>query len=253
MKLKLSRPICVFDLETTGTNTARDRIVEIALMKLHPDGSCEEKHRYINPQMPIPAEASRVHGITDEKVKDAPTFRQISKGLLAFISGCDFMGYNCLRFDVPMLIEEFYRAGLPHPFAEAKVVDAFRIFCKREERSLVAALKFYCGEELENAHTALADTQATLKVLLGQLSRYPDLCNDVEGLSDYCQEGDMADYNRKIIQKDGDYLYNFGKHKGKRVLDELGYAQWMLNGDFPEDTKATLRKIVVEVKNEVKG
>lgn len=245
MKLKLNRPLCVFDLETTGTNTAKDRIVEIALVKIHPDGRQEEKHRYINPQMPIPEEASRVHGITDEKVKDAPSFRQISKGLLAFISGCDFGGYNCLRFDVPLLIEEFFRAGLPHPFAQARIIDAYRIFCKREARSLSAALKFYCGESLENAHTALADTQATFKVLLGQLEHYSDLCQDVEGLSDYCQEGEMGDFRGKIIEKNGEYFYNFGKHKGKRVLEEPGYAEWMLKGNFSENTKAMVRKGMV--------
>jgi DNA polymerase-3 subunit epsilon len=251
MKLKLTRPLCVFDLETTGTNTAKDRIVEIALIKIHPDGSCVDKHKYINPQIPIPPGASAVHGITDEKVKDAPTFRQISKGLLNFISGCDFLGYNCLNFDVPMLVEEFHRVRVPHPFADANVVDAYKIFRKRETRTLSAALMFFCNEELKDAHTAHADTQATLKVLLGQLDRYPDLCHDVEGLSSYCQDDDVVDYNRRIIKREGEYLYNFGKHKGKRLLDEPSYAEWMLKQDFPEDTKATIRKIMVQVKMEV--
>ena len=211
-----------------------------------------EKHTYLNPEMPIPAEASAVHGITDEMVKGKPTFRQVSKSLLQFLSGCDFLGYNCLRFDVPLLVEEFYRAGLSNPFAEAKVMDAFRIFCRKEERTLSAALKFFCGEELKEAHSAHADTEATLQVLLGQLEHYDDLSNEVDGLADYCQEEGLVDYNRKIVLKEGEYLYHFGKHKGKRVLDDIGYAEWMLKGDFPEGTKAHLRRILAEVKEGVR-
>lgn len=251
MKLKLSRPVCVFDLETTGVNTSKDRIVELAIIKLFPDGERIEKHSYLNPEMPIPAEASAVHGITDEVVKDQPTFRQISKALLEFISDCDFLGYNCLRFDVPLLVEEFYRAKLPHPFAGAKVIDAFRIFCRKEERTLSAALKFYCGEELEDAHSAHADTDATLRVLLGQLERYSDLGDEVDGLADFCGEEGLVDYSRKILLKDGVYLYNFGKHKGKPVTEEIGYAKWMLKGDFPEDTKAHLQRIIAEAEEVV--
>lgn len=251
MKLKLARPLVVFDLETTGVNTSKDRIVELAIIKLFPDGERLEKHTYLNPGIPIPAEASAVHDITDEMVKDKPSFRQISKSLLAFISGCDFLGYNCLRFDVPLLIEEFYRAGLPHPFAEAKCIDAFRIFCRKEERTLAAALQFYCQEELENAHSAHADTEATLRVLLGQLERYSDLGTEVEGLSDFCREEGFVDYNQKILFKEGEYLYNFGKHKGRRVLDEAGYARWMLKNDFPEDTKEHLRRILALAKEAV--
>lgn len=244
MKLKLYRPVCVFDLETTGINPAKDRIVELAIIKLFPDGKKIEKHSLLNPGIPIPPEASEVHGITDEMVKGKPSFRQISKSLLEFISDCDFLGYNCIRFDVPMLVEEFYRTGLQPPFKKAKIIDAFRIFCQKEGRSLAAALKFYCGEELEDAHSAHADTKATLKVLLGQLERYDDLCDEVEGLSDICQEEGLVDYNRKFLLRDGEYLYNFGKNKGKRVLDDPGYAEWMLKADFPEDTKAHLRRIM---------
>jgi DNA polymerase-3 subunit epsilon len=251
MQLKLSRPLIVFDLETTGVNTSKDRIVELAIIKLFPNGERIEKQTLLNPGIPIPAEASAVHGITDEAVKDKPSFRQISKSLLAFISGCDFLGYNCIRFDVPLLIEEFYRTGLQHPFAEAKCIDAFRIFCRKEERTLSAALKFYCREELKEAHSAHADTDATLRVLLGQLEHYDDLCKEVEGLSGYCQEEGFVDYNQKILLKDGEYLYNFGKHKGRRVLDETTYAQWMLKNDFPEDTKAHLRKIMAQAKKGV--
>lgn len=248
MKLKLSRPLCVFDLETTGVNTSKDRIVELAIIKLLPNGERIEKHTYLDPGVPIPPEASAVHGITDETVKGKPTFRQISKSLLAFISDCDFLGYNCIRFDVPLLIEEFYRAGLQHPFAEAKCIDAFRIFCQKEGRSLSAALKFYCNQELEGAHTAHADTDATLRVLLGQLERYNDLCDEVDGLSDYCREEGFVDYNERLVLKDGEYCYNFGKHKGKRILDETGYAEWMLKQDFPEDTKYHLRRILAQEK-----
>ncbi len=246
MKLKLSRPVCVFDLETTGLDVGKDRIVELAVIKLMPDGERIEKQACFNPEMPIAPEATAVHGITDEMVKDKPTFRQISKSLLAFLQDCDFIGYNCIRFDVPILIEEFYRAGLPHPFTNANVIDAYRIFCKKEERTLAAALKFYCKEELKGAHSAHADTNATLQVILGQLEYYEDLGKEVMGLSDYCREEGFVDYNRKIICKEGEYLYNFGKHKGKRILDEPGYAEWMLKGDFPEDTKAHLRRIIEE-------
>ena len=244
MKLKLFRPVCVFDLETTGLDTSKDRIIELAIIKLFPNGERVEKHTYLNPAMPISAEASAVHGITDEMVKDKPTFRQISKSLLSFISDCDFVGYNCIQFDVPMLIEEFYRAGLEPPFSKSKVIDAYKIFCQKEQRSLVAALKFYCGEDLNNAHSAHADTEATLRVLLGQLDRYDDLCNEVDGLSDYCQEEGFVDYQRKIVKKGGEYLFNFGKNKGKRIVDEPGYVEWMLKGDFAEDTKAHLRRIL---------
>lgn len=251
MKLKLSRPVCVFDLETTGVNTSKDRIIELAIIKLFPDGERIEKHTYLNPGMSIPAEATAVHGITDEMVKGKPCFRQISKSLLEFISGCDFIGYNCIRFDVPLLAEEFFRAGLNHPFAEAKVIDAFRIFCKKEERTLSAALKFYCQEELPDAHSAYADTEATLRVLLSQLECYEDLCDEVEGLSDYCQEEGFVDFGQKILYKDGEYLYNFGKNKGSRILDDVGYAEWMLKGDFPENTKVHLRRILAADKKEV--
>lgn len=244
MKLKLLRPVCVFDLETTGVHTVKDRIVELAIVKLFPNGEKVEKHTLLNPGIPIPPEAAAVHGITDEMVKGKPTFRQISKSLLQFISDCDFLGYNCIRFDVPMLVEEFYRVGLQHPFAEAKIIDAFRIFCLKEERTLSAAYRFYCHEELKDAHSAHADTHATLQVLLGQLERYEDLCTEVDGLSVICQEEGLVDYNRKIIQKEGEYLYNFGKNKGKRVLDDPGYAEWMLKADFPADTKVHLRRII---------
>lgn len=185
MKLNLKRPIIFFDLETTGVDTARDRIVEISMVKVMPDGEEIRKTRRLNPGMHIPAEATAVHGITDEDVKDCPTFAQVAKSLEQFIRGCDFGGFNSNRFDLPVLVEEFLRAGVDVDFKRRKFIDVQNIFHKKEQRTLVAAYKFYCDKELDDAHSAEADTLATYEVLQAQLDRYPDLRNDVDALAEY--------------------------------------------------------------------
>lgn len=244
MKLELKRPLVVFDLETTGTNTNVDRIVQIAAIKLFPDGRQEKRSQLINPEMPIPAQASEVHGITDEKVKEEPPFRRYSKALFDYFSGCDFLGYNCLSFDVQLLAAEFFRAGLPHPFTEARIIDAFSIFRKREGRTLVDAMKFYCNKELDNAHCALADAEATLEVVLKQVEIYKDLGCDVESLAAFCNDGEYADLARKIKVVDGEFCFSFGKYSGERILDNQKYAQWMLNNEFAEETKGIIRRVL---------
>lgn len=251
MKLNLKKPMVFFDLETTGTDTAHDRIVEISLIKVDPNGEKTIKTRRINPEIPIPAEASAIHHITDEDVKDCPTFKQIAKSLKAFIEGCDFGGFNSNRFDLPLLVEEFMRAGVEVDFfRKAKYVDVQNIFHKKEERTLVAAYRFYCNKELGNAaHGAEADTLATYEVLLSQIERYSDLENDVDFLSRYSSRGDTADFAGRIGYNDkGEEIFTFGKYKGQKVAQifasEPGYYDWMMKGDFPQYTK----KIITEIK-----
>lgn len=244
MKLELKRPLLVFDLETTGTNTEVDRIVQIAAIKVFPNGKQEKRSQLINPEMAIPPQASEVHRITNEMVKGKPHFRRYSKALFDYFSNCDFLGYNCLSFDVQLLAAEFIRAGLPHPFTGAKIVDAFTIFKKREGRTLVDALRFYCHKELENAHCALADAEATLEIALKQAELYSDIGYDIESLAAFCSEGEFADLARKIQIIDGELCFGFGKNKGKKILEEEGYAQWMLNNDFPEETKEIIRRVM---------
>lgn len=251
MKLNLKKPMVFFDLETTGTDTAHDRIVEISLIKVDPNGEKTIKTRRINPEIPIPAEASAIHHITDEDVKDCPTFKQIAKSLKAFIEGCDFGGFNSNRFDLPLLVEEFMRAGVEVDFfRKAKYVDVQNIFHKKEERTLIAAYRFYCNKELgDAAHGAEADTLATYEVLLSQIERYSDLENDVDFLSRYSSRGDTADFAGRIGYNDkGEEIFTFGKYKGQKVAQifasEPGYYDWMMKGDFPQYTK----KIITEIK-----
>ena len=248
MELNLKRPIIFFDLETTGIDIARDRIVEISMVKVMPDGEEIVRTRRINPGMPIPAEATAIHGITDEDVKDCPLFPQIAKSLAQFIEGCDFGGFNSNRFDLPMLVEEFMRAGVDVDFRKRKFIDVQNIFHKMEQRTLVAAYKFYCGKNLEDAHTAEADTRATYEVLMSQLDRYPDLQNDVTFLSDYSSFNKNVDFAGRMVYDDkGVEVFNFGKYKGMSVADVLkrdpGYYSWILNSDFTLNTKAMLTKI----------
>ena len=242
MQLKLSRPLIVFDLETTGTEVNSDRVIQIGTIKLYPDGRQEKKCKLINPKIPIPAEATEVHGITDEVVKNEPCFQSYSKALFQYFSDCDILGYNCISFDIQLLAAEFNRAGLPHPFTGAKIIDAFTIFKKKEARTLVAALKFYCKKDLVDAHSAIADAEATLDVVIKQMELYPDIGGDVESLADFCCDGEYADLARKVEIIDGEFCFGFGKHKGKRILDEQGYAKWMLNNDFSDDTKEVIRQ-----------
>ena len=249
MKLNLKRPIIFFDLETTGTDTSNDRIVEISMVKVAPDGEKTIKTRRINPEMPIPAEATAVHHITDEDVKDCPTFKQIAKSLKAFMEGCDFGGFNSNRFDLPVLVEEFLRAGVDVDFRKRRYIDVQNIFHKKEERTLIAAYRFYCNKDLEAAHSAEADTLATYEVLLGQLERYEDLQNDVDFLSEYSTRNRTADFAGRIGYDDKEQeIFTFGKYKCRVVAEifekDPSYYDWMMNGDFPQYTK----KIITEIK-----
>lgn len=245
MTLKLKRPLVFFDLETTGTDIARDRIVQIAILKLHPDGGEDEKTRLINPGMPIPATATAVHHITDETVADKPKFRDIAKGLAEIFRGGDIAGFNSNRFDIPILVEEFGRCSIPFPDPDAKLIDVQVIYHRKEERTLAAAYKFYCGKVLAGAHDAEADVKATLEVFKEQIEKYDDIGNTPEELHRYCNSDAIVDYARKLMRNEkGEIVYAFGKNRGKPVLDDPGYAEWMLEGDFAESTKNVLRRLL---------
>ncbi|MBQ8544976.1 MAG: 3'-5' exonuclease [Alistipes sp.] len=249
MKLNLKRPLVFFDLETTGVDTAKDRIVEISMVKVMPDGEEIVRTRLINPQMHIPEDATAIHGITDEDVKDQPTFAQIAKSLYKFIEGCDFGGFNSNRFDLPMLVEEFLRAGVDVDFKSRKFIDVQNIFHKMEQRTLVAAYKFYCDKDLTDAHSAEADTRATYEVLKAQLDRYAELQNDVTALAEFSARGETADYAGRIgFNEKGEEVFNFGKYKGVKVSEvfqrEPSYYDWMMKGDFPLYTK----KVITEIR-----
>ena len=249
MKLNLKRPIVFFDLETTGVDTSKDRIVEISMIKVMPDGSKDVKTRRVNPEMPIPAEATAVHGITDEEVKNEPTFRQLAKSLAQFIQGCDFGGFNSNRFDLPLLVEEFLRVGVDVDLKRRKFIDVQNIFHKKEQRTLVAAYKFYCDKDLTDAHSAAADTMATYEVLCAQLDRYEDLENNIDFLAEYSARDKAADYAGRILYNEqGEEIFGFGKYKGKTVEEvfriEPSYYAWMMNGDFPLYTK----KVITEIR-----
>jgi DNA polymerase-3 subunit epsilon len=248
MALQLTRPICFFDLETTGINITNDRIVEMAVLKLNPDGSQEEKLWLINPEMPIPAEAAAVHGITDEKVADAPIFKELVAEISAFIIHCDLAGFNSDRFDIPLLAEEMLRAEYDFDMKNLKTVDVQTIFHKMEQRTLSAALKFYCQQDLTDAHSALADTRATFDVLQAQLERYGELEPSIDFLSTFTSRRKSADLAGFIIfNKEGKECFSFGKHKGKtvdQVLEqEQGYFGWLMSADFPRYTKKVLTQI----------
>ncbi len=257
MKLKLKRPIIFFDLETTGVDVSRDRIVEISMIKIMPDGEEITRTRRLNPTIPIPAEATAVHGITDEDVKDQPTFAQVAKSLAQFVEGCDFGGFNSNRFDLPVLAEEFLRAGVEVDLKRHRFIDVQNIFHKKEQRTLVAAYRFYCNRELEDAHSAEADTRATYEVLQAQLDRYDDLENDIDFLADYSSRGNFADYAGMILYNEkGDEVFAFGKYKGRSVSEvfgtDPGYYAWILNGNFPLYTKKLMTEIRLRAKNKSK-
>lgn len=258
-KLNLKNPLVVFDLETTGTNISQDRIVEIAMVKVMPDGTVEEKCRKINPTIPIPSETSMIHGIYDEDVKDEPTFKQVAKSLAQYLEGCDLSGFNVLGFDVPMLVEEFLRANVDFEVDNRKIVDAQKLFHLMEKRNLTAAYKFYCNRNLENAHSALADTKATYDVLLAQIERYEgqeacdtlgkklgEIKNDMGALHNLTTSS-RVDLAGRMIYKDGVETFNFGKHRGKPVSEilakEPSFYDWIMKGDFPLDTKRKLTQI----------
>ncbi|MEO0065619.1 MAG: hypothetical protein RI983_945 [Bacteroidota bacterium] len=248
MKLNLTRPIAFIDLETTGVNISNDRIVEIAIVKILTDGTRQVKRKLINPQIPIPAGASDVHGITDEMVKDAPSFKQVANEIKQFIENCDLGGYNSNRFDIPMLIEEFLRAGVSFSADGRKLVDVQKVFHMMEQRTLGAAYKFYCNKTLEDAHSAEADATATWEVLEAQIERYPQIGNTVESIVKFTGEDDIVDFARRFVKENGVEVFNFGKHKGKPVVqvlkEEPQYYDWMMKGDFAMNTKQKLTEIL---------
>lgn len=253
MELNLRKPIIFFDLETTGTNITQDRIVEISMIKVMPNGQEQECTIRVNPEMHIPADATAVHHISDEDVADCRTFKMLAKELAQFFTGCDIAGFNSNRFDIPMLDQEFQRAGVRFDFTKPRFVDVQTIFHKKEQRTLIAAYKFYCGKNLEEAHSANADTRATYEVLKAQLDRYQDLPNDIEALSEYsCISRNVDLAGRIIYNDDHKEVFNFGKYKGQLVREVLrrdpGYYSWILQGDFPQNTKDVFTKIKLSSK-----
>lgn len=255
MSLNLKKPIVFFDLETTGVDVAKDRIVEISIMKIHPDGKKEVKTRRVNPEMSIPKESSEIHGIYDEDVKDEPTFRALAKSLAQFIGNSDLAGFNSNKFDVPLLVEEFLRVGVDFDLENRKLVDVQNIFHKMEQRTLVAAYKFYCDKELINAHSAEADIKATYEVLEAQIEKYDELENDISFLAEFSQRNKNVDLMGRIVLNDeGVEVFNFGKHKGKAVTEILekqpSYYAWMMDGDFPLYTKKVLTAIKLKSFNQ---
>jgi DNA polymerase-3 subunit epsilon len=248
MKLQLTRPLVFIDLETTGTQLSQDRIVEIALIRVNPDGSRHVKRKLINPQIPIPPASSEIHGITDEMVKDAPAFKQVANEVKQFIEHCDLAGYNSNRFDIPLLMEEFLRAGLPFDMGQCRLVDVQKVFHMMEQRTLGAAYKFYCNKVLEDAHSAEADALATLEILDAQVERYPQLGDTVESMLKHIGEDRFVDFARRMVFENGVEVFNFGKHKGRPVVEVLKsepqYYDWMMKGDFPLHTKEKLTEIL---------
>lgn len=255
MKLKLKNPIVFFDLETTGTNINTDRIVEISYLKIYPNGNEESKTMRINPEMHIPEASTAIHGITDEDVKDCPTFKQVARNVARDFEGADIAGFNSNRFDIPVLAEEFIRAEVNEiDLSRHNFIDVQVIFHKMEQRTLSAAYKFYCEKNLEDAHTAEADTRATYEVLQAQLDRYPELQNDVHFLSDFSSFTKNVDFaGRMVYDENGTEVFNFGKYKGQPVSEVLrrdpGYYSWILNSDFTLNTKAVLTRIKLKEFN----
>ncbi|ARV11158.1 DNA polymerase III subunit epsilon [Gilvibacter sp. SZ-19] len=248
MQLALRRPICFFDLETTGTNVAQDRIVEISILKVFPNGNKESHTWKVNPGVPIPKQASDIHGITDEMVANEPSFKELAPKVMALLKDSDLGGFNSNRFDIPLLAEELLRAEVDLDLKKAMSVDVQTIFHKMEKRTLGAAYKFYCDKNLEDAHSAEADTNATYEVLLAQLERYQDLENDVKYLAEFSSHKNFADFAGFVgFDKEGREIFTFGKYKGtlvEEVLDkEPGYFGWLLNADFPLYTKKVLTRI----------
>ena len=249
MDINLKKPLAFFDLETTGVDVVNDRIVELSIVKINPDQSKDIKTMRINPTIPIPKQSSEIHGIYDDDIKDAPTFKEAGKNIAKFLDGCDLAGFNSNRFDIPLLIEEFLRADIEFSMKNRNYIDAQVIFHKKEQRTLVAAYKLYCGKDLEGAHGAEADTLATYEVLKAQIDRYDDLENDVKYLSKFSKHNNNVDFVGRLVYNDkGEETFNFGKHKGKTVelilQKEPSYYAWMMNSDFPRYTK----KILTDIK-----
>lgn len=252
MKIDLKNPIVFFDIESTGLNISSDRIVELSALKILPNGDQELKTRRLNPTIPISPEAQAIHGISDADVKDCPTFKEVAKSLATWMKGCDFAGYNSIKFDIPMLAEEFLRAGIDFDFRKRKLVDVQVIFHKMEQRTLSAAYKFYCNKNLDNAHSAEADTVATFEILESQLDMYSTtLENNVDFLSKFSTRSNLLDYAGRIVLNEKEVpVFNFGKHKGKPVFEifknEQSYYDWMMKGDFTLDTKQVLTRLYYE-------
>ena len=251
-QLQLKRPIVFFDLETTGTDPAKDRIIELALVKILPNGTREKYVKRVNPGMPIPTSSSDIHGITDEDVKDAPLFKLIAHEVYEWMKGCDMGGYNSAKFDLPLLAEEFLRVGIDVDFTDRAMIDVQQIFFKMESRSLTAAYSFYCNKPLENAHSAEADILATIEVLEAQLDRYEELSKDVKTLNDFTTQDQYVDFARRVVLKDGEPVFNFGKNKGRKVEEvfttEPQYYDWMMQADFALHTKQKLTEIYTRMK-----
>lgn len=253
MNLKLHKPLCIFDLETTGTDISKDRIVEICILKINPDASRESKTWLINPEMHIPEKASEVHGIYDEDVADKPTLKDIAPQIMQMLSGADLGGFNSNRFDVPLLAEELLRVGIDFDLSKIKLVDAQVIYHKMEPRNLSAAYKFYCDKTLENAHSAEADTLATFEILDAQVEKYQDIPNDISSLSEISYHNKFADLAGNIIyNENGVEVFNFGKYKGQPVAEvfkkDIGYYGWIQNADFPRYTKKVFTAIQLKSK-----
>lgn len=249
--LQLSRPIAVIDLETTGINLSSDRIVEIAIVRISPDGEKKVKRKIINPGIPIPPASTEVHGISNEMVKDAPIFKQVANEVKQFIDNCDLAGYNSNRFDIPLLMEEFLRAGMEMDFGDRKLLDVQKIFHMMEQRTLSAAYRFYCNKILEGAHSAEADATATWEVLEAQIEKYPQLGNTIDSIIKCIGDDNIVDFARRMVMENGVEIFNFGKHKGKPVAEilkvEPSYYDWMMKGDFPLHTKHKLTEILNRV------
>lgn len=248
MELNLRKPLVILDLETTGVNIASDRIVEFSALKVSPEGGKEWLTLRLNPGIPISPEATRIHGITDADVANEPHFKDVAKRIASFLEGSDLAGFNSMKFDIPILCEEFLRVNVDFNPARHRYVDVQVIFHKKEQRTLSAAYKFYCGMELENAHSAQADTAATYEILKAQLDRYPDLENDIDKLSAFSAFNNNADLAGRIVfNEQREEVFNFGKHKGKPVelvfREEPSYYSWMMNGDFPQNTKQVITAI----------
>ena len=257
MKLTLHKPLCVFDLETTGVQITKDRIVQIAIIKINPDGSEMEYNQIVNPEMEIPQEICEIHGITNEMAKKAPTLKELAPAIMAFIGDADLAGFNSNKFDIPVLVEELIRVGIDADFSNKAFVDVQNIFHKMEQRTLSAACLFYTGKPMENAHNALFDTRVTWEVLKAQIERYDNLEGDVTFLSDFSRHSnfEMVDYAGRLAKNEnGETIYNFGKHKGKTIQQvnqsEPGYYGWMLEADFTNHTKLCLRKEMDRIKLE---
>jgi len=261
MKLNLKRPLAIFDLETTGLSITADRLIEISILKAYPDGREEQKTWRVNPGMPVPEESKKFHGISDEDLQDAPLFKEIAHELNSFLTGCDLAGYNALKFDIPMLMEEFLRCDIPFDITNRHLVDVQNIFMKMEPRTLKGAYRFFCNKELEDAHSAAADTKATYEILAAQVERYQDayyedssgvktkpVSNDMKALHDFSTHHRNADLAGQIIyNEENQEVINFGKHKGRTVEEvftrEPSYYDWMMKGDFPLFTKKLITAI----------